>query len=235
MVKVKEGGLITKWKQKWWPRQSFCSRGMVTVAKAVSLQDVQGAYYAAAILLTAAFLALLLEGAIKKCSTWMQRKNKTQEEPVQENHHSTSNGVAVVEGQHKEMDTWGIYGSPATPEPATVRDIYTNKEPMVDMFGRSTNKEAAVDLFSNGSVQNMVDLLGNPVVKNEKGPTVDKYGRVTNSETGERVDVFGRVQNTDPSEMVDAYGRTTTREPMVDMFGRSISKENVVDKYGRST
>jgi hypothetical protein len=58
---LKESGVVKKWKADWWPRQIFCSRGMVTEAKAVSMDDVQGAYYLMAILLVISFAALLVE------------------------------------------------------------------------------------------------------------------------------------------------------------------------------
>jgi len=66
MVMIKESGLVNYWKAQWWPRQSFCSRGLVTEAKAVTMNDVQGAYYLMAILLAVSFLALMVEGAYRK-------------------------------------------------------------------------------------------------------------------------------------------------------------------------
>ncbi|ELU06044.1 hypothetical protein CAPTEDRAFT_188571 [Capitella teleta] len=63
---IKESGLVKKWKADWWPRQSFCSRGLVTEAKAVSMDDVQGAYYLMAILLVVSFVALVAEGFWQK-------------------------------------------------------------------------------------------------------------------------------------------------------------------------
>lgn len=59
---IKESGLVKKWKADWWPRQSFCSRGLITEAKAVSMTDVQGAYYLMGILLIISFIALGGEG-----------------------------------------------------------------------------------------------------------------------------------------------------------------------------
>lgn len=60
-----ESGVINKWKKKWWPRQSFCSRGIVTESKAVSVSDIQGAYYLMAIFLALSMLALFGEAAIR--------------------------------------------------------------------------------------------------------------------------------------------------------------------------
>ena len=63
VTKVRETGLLMKWKKLWWPRQSFCARGTVTIGKAVNLDDVQGAYYALSILCVVSCLALLAEFA----------------------------------------------------------------------------------------------------------------------------------------------------------------------------
>ena len=61
MTKIKESGLINKLKAEYWPRPSFCSTGMQTEAKPVSLRDVQGAYYVMAMLLALATASLLTE------------------------------------------------------------------------------------------------------------------------------------------------------------------------------
>ncbi len=65
VTKIIEGGLINKWKQQHWPRQNFCSRGLVTESKAVSLKDIQGAYYALGMLIFLAACILMLEQALK--------------------------------------------------------------------------------------------------------------------------------------------------------------------------
>ena len=81
VTKIKESGLINKLKAEYWPRPSFCSTGMQTEAKAVSLRDVQGAYYVMAILLALATLALLSEKLFQfvrnsdvTISCWRRRK-----------------------------------------------------------------------------------------------------------------------------------------------------------------
>ena len=74
IVKIKESGLINKLKAEFWPRPSFCTTGMQTEAKPVSLIDVQGAYYAMAILLAMASIALIGEALMTFLRTRVFKK-----------------------------------------------------------------------------------------------------------------------------------------------------------------
>ena len=53
--------MVNKLKTDYWPRPSFCTNGLQTEAKPVTLDDVQGAYYVMAILCAVALVALLTE------------------------------------------------------------------------------------------------------------------------------------------------------------------------------
>lgn len=64
VIKIRETGLLNKWKVEWWPRKSFCNTGTQTIAKAVSLIDVQGAYYVMGMLLCLACISLVGEGIL---------------------------------------------------------------------------------------------------------------------------------------------------------------------------
>ena len=63
---MKEGGLIQKWKTTYWPRQSFCSRGLITESKPVTVSDMQGPYFLLGMLLAVAVLALMGEAVFRK-------------------------------------------------------------------------------------------------------------------------------------------------------------------------
>ena len=130
VTKVKEGGLITKWKKHWWPRQSFCSRGMVTEAKAVTLKDVQGAYYAMAALLLLAACVLIIEGVIR-CDP----KSKVDMAASNGFVSGLANGNVGPDNDITQTQTtsWTIYSQP---ESHDIRDIYTTG-PMVDIYGQA--------------------------------------------------------------------------------------------------
>ena len=38
---MKQSGLFYKWRMKWWPRQTFCTRSDVTESKPVTIKDMQ--------------------------------------------------------------------------------------------------------------------------------------------------------------------------------------------------
>ena len=91
---IKESGIVNKWKATWWPRQSFCSRGMVTEAKAVTMNDVQGAYYLMAILLAVSFLTLMIEGIYTRSKASLMTGHKGDEcteDNVQSDEHLVKN------------------------------------------------------------------------------------------------------------------------------------------------
>ena len=84
VTKVRETGLLMKWKQFYWPRQNFCARGTMTVGKAVNLDDIQGAYYALSVLTILSCLALLAEFAcgcptIRKARHLVEQKQQLKE------------------------------------------------------------------------------------------------------------------------------------------------------------
>lgn len=85
---MKEGGLIHKWKSKWWPRQSFCSRGVITESKPVTVFDMQGAYYLLGMSVAIAIVALLGETTVKNmlpqsCKTLLPASHPVQNGPHQ--------------------------------------------------------------------------------------------------------------------------------------------------------
>lgn len=104
LIKIRETGLLNKWKVEWWPRQSFCSTGTQTIAKPVSLTDVQGAYYAMGILLSCALIALLTE-TILHLSKF---KKMTGQHSGDYKH---NNGVQLEMNGSSPVDTWEGFDS----------------------------------------------------------------------------------------------------------------------------
>ena len=48
MISIHESGLLHVWKRRWWPKANTCKSGLVMEAKAISIIDVQSAFYVAA-------------------------------------------------------------------------------------------------------------------------------------------------------------------------------------------
>ena len=76
IVKAEENGLLEKWKTRWWQSQSTCSRGILTEAKAVTLADMQGAYYLLAIMFFVALLSLFGEFTFLTIKSHLWKKEK---------------------------------------------------------------------------------------------------------------------------------------------------------------
>ena len=57
------------WKRRWWPKANLCKSGLVTEAKAISLIDVQSAFYVAiggAVLGCLAFVTEIIVAKVNK-------------------------------------------------------------------------------------------------------------------------------------------------------------------------
>ena len=57
MILIHESGLLNVWKRRWWPKANLCKSGLVTEAKAISLIDVQSAFY---VMIGGALLGLMV-------------------------------------------------------------------------------------------------------------------------------------------------------------------------------
>ncbi|XP_069121394.1 glutamate receptor ionotropic, delta-1-like [Argopecten irradians] len=76
LLYVHESGLLHIWKTRRWPQRSFCASEMVTVAKTITLMDVQSAFYLIGI---GVGLAALVFG-LEKFAYWYKIKVKGRDE-----------------------------------------------------------------------------------------------------------------------------------------------------------
>ncbi|OWF39812.1 Glutamate receptor ionotropic, kainate 3 [Mizuhopecten yessoensis] len=89
IIEIHESGLINIWKSRRWPRTNVCANELITSAKAITLVDVQSAFYLIGIGLTLASIVMGIENiqsAFKKKKT--ERKEKKAKEKEQ-----NSNGI----------------------------------------------------------------------------------------------------------------------------------------------
>ncbi|XP_050405931.1 glutamate receptor ionotropic, kainate 3 [Patella vulgata] len=61
MIQIYESGLLQIWKQRWWPKTSYCAGSLQTHADAVDLLSLQSAFYIIAIGLFLALCVLVCE------------------------------------------------------------------------------------------------------------------------------------------------------------------------------
>ena len=61
LINFHENGLLTIWKQRWWPKEDVCLDMNRTKANAITLIDIQSAFYLAGIGLFLTVLALISE------------------------------------------------------------------------------------------------------------------------------------------------------------------------------
>lgn len=142
MKKIIEGGLINKWKKKHWPRQNFCSRGLVTEAKPVTLKDVQGAYYALGFLVFVAACILMVEHVLRA------RKARSQDTDTDitkgyANGGYMANGY-IANGHIANGDAKGVSNG--------VANGYSNgivSNGMFDKYGRDLSQYESIDVSSN--------------------------------------------------------------------------------------
>lgn len=74
-MKLHEGGIIQVWKNKWWPKAATCFNTPLTEAKAISLIDVQSAFYACIIGIFLGAVALIVEIMISKYRKYKEKKS----------------------------------------------------------------------------------------------------------------------------------------------------------------
>lgn len=155
--------MIAKWKIESWPRQSFCTRGLITEAKPVTLKDVQGAYYALGILICIATFILFCEKLLPNIS-FSPRKSGQRGSVVQ-------NGIYNLQMNVTNGLPWDTY-SPSVESTTVTSDpsVTSSSETVpVDYFGRSLikdGKEVEYDIFGRQIVKmDQYDLFGRPVDK----------------------------------------------------------------------
>ena len=70
MISIHESGLLQVWKRRWWPKTNMCKSGLVMEAKAISIIDVQSAFYVAAggaLLGLIAFITEIIAAKVAQC------------------------------------------------------------------------------------------------------------------------------------------------------------------------
>ena len=73
MILIHESGLLQVWKRRWWPKSNMCKSGLVTEAKAISIIDVQSAFYVAGGGAVLGFLAFLTEIVVAKIRQYRKK------------------------------------------------------------------------------------------------------------------------------------------------------------------
>ena len=68
MISIHESGLLQIWKRRWWPKSNFCGGNIVTEAKAITIVDVQSAYYVCVLGIVLGTIAFVCEIIVFRCS-----------------------------------------------------------------------------------------------------------------------------------------------------------------------
>ena len=106
VMKIHEGGLLQIWKKKWWPKANFCTAKSFA-SKAISLVDVQSAFYVCVVGIFFGSMAFLIEILFHKYRMYRQKRKKTFES---NGAGMTGTGVAnnssFVSRQRGSMFTW---------------------------------------------------------------------------------------------------------------------------------
>ncbi|XP_069104062.1 glutamate receptor ionotropic, delta-1-like isoform X1 [Argopecten irradians] len=101
IIEIHESGLINIWKSRRWPRTNICGSESLTSAKAITLVDVQSAFYLIGIGLTLASIVMGMENLRalynRKRSAAREKKEKEKEMERME-----QNGNCTLKA-HKEM------------------------------------------------------------------------------------------------------------------------------------
>ncbi|XP_052784781.1 ionotropic receptor 93a-like [Mya arenaria] len=78
MLSMLESGLIQVWKRRWWPKSKvICPGSVVTVAKPISVVDVQSAFYVAGGGAVLGLLAFLMELLVVRVQKYFKSKHPT--------------------------------------------------------------------------------------------------------------------------------------------------------------
>ena len=61
MLKVLESGLLQIWKTRRWPQQTLCGDSLVKATRAITIEDVQSAFYLIAVGIGLATIVMIFE------------------------------------------------------------------------------------------------------------------------------------------------------------------------------
>ncbi|XP_060063877.1 uncharacterized protein LOC132544318 [Ylistrum balloti] len=115
LLYVHESGLLHIWKTRRWPQRSFCASELVTVAKTITLVDVQSAFYLIGI---GVCLAMLVFG-LEKFAYWYKTTIKGQ-------HDTSKSHVEIINTTDTFVTDNGI--QPYLFEPELQDDVSSEEE-----------------------------------------------------------------------------------------------------------
>lgn len=76
MLKVLESGLLQIWKTRRWPKQTLCGDSLVKANRAITIEDVQSAFYLIAVGISLATIVIIYEKIKHNCEIKNKKPDK---------------------------------------------------------------------------------------------------------------------------------------------------------------
>lgn len=89
IISIHESGLLQIWKLRHWPKPGFCKGSLLKEPKAITLIDVQSAFYMIGIGIFVASFTLFIEFLKQTYCKWREKIGKAKEKPQTIRHVST--------------------------------------------------------------------------------------------------------------------------------------------------